>query len=215
MTSLQQEIKEAAAGGRGRALRASEVEALFKKWLPEGLKNCRVPEHCPAGTCIGRCSAEYWSNHDRVVASLMRRFAIELGEDPWLYYVTGAVHDLDYVRFPHDKPGSDPAYSHPIPITRELLRIGAPPLMSLAVLEHAPHLNLPPSSPLTHALIACGDSTTFAAAGAEIAWPHDLSSTFVEILNTAPHGTLVDPSINPKRIDRIFNSLRALTWHAS
>lgn len=211
MKALQQKLRDAVGVKIGSLPSGEAVSDLFEKWLPEDLLTCRTPGKCLLGVCVGRCSAGYWRNHDRVVAILMSRFANVLGEDPWLYYVTGAVHDLDYVVAPHDQTGADLTKAHPIPITLELMRMDFPPELCLAVLEHAPHLNLSPSSPLTHALVACGDSVTLATANLEIPWPPDLPRTLVEILNTAPRGQLHDPSVNLKRSHRVFSSLRALS----
>lgn len=209
--SLQQKLRNA-VGVRTGSLPGKEALAdLFEKWLPIDLINCRAPEQCSLGACVGRCSAGYWRNHDQVVATLMSKFAKVLGQDPWLYYVTGAVHDLDYVVAPHDRASAEMPKSHPLPITLELIRMNFPPLVCLAVLEHAPHLNLAPSSFLTHALVACGDSVTLAAANLNIRWPSDVPRTLVEILNTAPRGQLRDPSVNLNRSHRVFDSLRALS----
>jgi hypothetical protein len=207
---LQQNLRDAVGVRTGSLPEPQAVAELVEKWLPQDLTTCRAPEQCALGACVGRCSAAYWRNHSEIVATLMSRFAKVLGEDPWLYYVTGAVHDLDYVVAPHDRTGADLTKSHPLPITLELIRMDFPPQLCLAVLEHAPHLNLCPSSSLTHALVACGDSVTFAAADLEISWPSDLPRTLVEILNTAPRGRLHDPSINLNRSHRIFDSIRSL-----
>lgn len=211
MKLLQQKLREAVGIRTGSLPTKEAVADLFEKWLPIGLINCRAPDQCSFGACVGRCSASYWRNHDQVVATLMSKFAKVLGQDSWLYYVTGAVHDLDYVVAPHDRTSAELLKSHPLPITQELIRMNFPPLVCLAVLEHAPHLKLVPSSSLTHALVACGDSVTLAAANLEICWPTDLPRTLVEILNTAPRGQLHDPSVNLKRSHRIFDSLRSLS----
>jgi hypothetical protein len=143
----------------------------------------------------------------------MARFASVLREDPWLYRVTGCLYDIDYVMSPHDLPGADPVTSHPIPITRELILMSAPPALTLAVLEHAPRLNLTPTTPLSHSLIACGDAVTFAACDIPISWPADLPKPLIEILKTAPRGGVQDPMVNLGRANRVFDSLSALAWH--
>lgn len=214
MKSFQQKLRKAACVKTGHVPNKRTVEMLFNEWLPEGLYTCRSPQK-ECDHYLQRCSAEYWRNHNLVVGSLMSKFAELLGEDPWLYYVTGAVHDLDYVKFPHDRFHVDPANVHPLPITQELLKMNVSPLICLAVLEHAPHLNLIPSTNLTHALIACGDAVTFAAANVELKWANDLPSKLVQVLKTAPRGTLKDPSVKLERVNRVFDSLRSLKWHTN
>lgn len=214
MKSLQQKLKEAISNKIGHVPNKQTIDALFNRWLPDGLYSCRsLEKDCDHHR--RRCSAEYWRNHSMGVGSLMSKFAEHLGEDPWLYYVTGAVHDLDYVKFPHDRQGIDWAKSHPLPIALELIEMDVSPLICLAVLEHAPHLNLTPSSNLSYSLIACGDAVTFAAANAEINWTNDLPEKLVGVLKTAPRGNLQDNSVNIERANRIFDSLRALTWHTN
>jgi hypothetical protein len=210
--SFQQELRTSLGLHCGSLPDDGEIQALFDKWVPPDLITCRAPAECSSQeTCRRRCSARYWRKHCEVVGNLMKDFAKALGLDERLFYVTGAVHDLDYVIAPHDHPDAVLARSHPIPIARELIAMDFPPLVSLAVLEHAPHLQLEPSSQLTHALIACGDAVTFAAANMEICWPNDLPCTLVEILNTAPRNNLCDPTISLNRSQRIFAALRAIS----
>jgi putative nucleotidyltransferase with HDIG domain len=47
---------------------------------------------------------EYQVHHAKMVAAIMRRLAVELNEDPDLYWQTGILHDLDYYEFPNEHP---------------------------------------------------------------------------------------------------------------
>src|SRR5205809_5104943 len=88
--------------------------------------------------------------------------------------MAGLVHDLDYLRYPHDdgKPRTGRLFEiHPMVEVKRLEDIGAPAELLLALMEHAPHTGCKPSSPLSHALIAADNIATFRAVGKEMPLP--------------------------------------------
>ena len=115
----------------------------------------------------GRGDWEYWRDHGLSTGFLMRRMAVQWGGDQDLYDGVGRVHDLDYLRFPHDVPRKHvtEGVAHPMPLARAMRDLGVHPAVALAVLEHAPYLGLcdAPSSRLAATLSAAEDLTTIAA----------------------------------------------------
>lgn len=128
-----------------------------------------TPSSSSAGLAAanGRGDQLYWRDHGRATGALMRHMAWQWGGDPELYYRVGCVHDLDYLRFPHDAPqaGSETECAHPVPLARAMRDMGVDPAVTLAVLEHAAYLGLykKPSSRLSAALSAAEDLATIAA----------------------------------------------------
>lgn len=112
----------------------------------------------PITNCAFRCDRSYWHRHGQAVGELMARVAQQLGTDRELYRATGALHDLDYLAFPHDVPGpttdwnQSQAFVHPLPLALSLEALNAPADMILAILAHAPHTGVEPASLLGHAL---------------------------------------------------------------
>lgn len=127
----------------------------------------------PSRKCVGRAAQDgrgdqaYWIDHGRCTGALMRRMARRWGGDPELYYRVGFVHDLDYLRFPHDAGKWVPQdeNTHPVPLAFAMRELGVHPAVILAVLEHAPYLGLDaaPSSRLSAALSAAEDLVTMAS----------------------------------------------------
>ncbi len=115
----------------------------------------------------GRGDHDYWLDHGRSTGALMRRMAHRWGGNPELYYRVGFVHDLDYLRFPHDihQTKAEPEGAHPVPLARAMHELGVHPAVTLAVLEHAPYIGVSdaPSSRLSAALSAAEDLATIAA----------------------------------------------------
>jgi hypothetical protein len=115
----------------------------------------------------GRGAPDFWRDHGRCTGALMRRIARQWGGYPELYYRVGWVHDLDYLRFPHDDPrlGEETDCVHPVPLARAMHDAGVDAVVTLAVLEHAPYLGLSnhPSSRLSATLSAAEDLATLAA----------------------------------------------------
>lgn len=112
----------------------------------------------------GRGEQDYWYDHGAATGALMRYIAQRWGGDADLYDRVGHVHDLDYLRFPHDtrKNDSEAECVHPVPLARAMLELRVHPAVILAVLEHAPYLqlNLAPTSRLSAALSAAEDLAT-------------------------------------------------------
>lgn len=67
-------------------------------------------------------------HHCQMVAQAMEAYALQLGEDPELWYATGLLHDLDWEKYPDE---------HPMKAVAEFF--GEYPLeMKQAILAHAP-----------------------------------------------------------------------------
>ena len=208
---LQQELRVAPTAGT-LVPDAQTLDQLEAEWLPGNLVRCRVTPAC-MGPCQQhrRCETSYWRAHHRKVRTLLGQFAEVLGVDPIPYRVAGFVYDMDYLKFPHDLGDGPLTEAHPFPIVRALMRLKSPPLLSLAALEHAPHLALLASGPLSLALSACGDLVTLAAAKVDISWPTDLPQTWVASLNDVPCGGLQDHRVTVDRFHaRVLPALRDL-----
>ena len=54
----------------------------------------------------------YQRLHARMVATAMAGYALRLGEDPHLWFLTGLLHDLDFDRFPDTHPAEAHAYGY-------------------------------------------------------------------------------------------------------
>jgi predicted hydrolase (HD superfamily) len=85
-----------------------------------------------------------------------------------IWRVAGLLHDLDYLRAPHDGEDRGVHESHPVPLVMTLRNLGYPPALTLSILEHSPHLDLEPSSQMSAALIACDEAATLCAFGEDI-----------------------------------------------
>lgn len=140
---------------------------LFAKWLKrENLFVCQnLTSPCDVSCEGNRCSCRYWMEHCGLVARLMSAFAAARGLDDGLYHATGLLHDLDYPAAPHYPPGPAGDEGHPVPLVQDLVDLSVPPVLSLAVLEHSPHLGLQPSSRLSAVLIGCDEAATIHAFG--------------------------------------------------
>ena len=122
---------------------------------------CRFPSICShqqCANCSKRCSRYYWSAHGDSVGELMARLAARLNADEFLFRMTGLLHDLDYLDFPHDlkRPirgwKMQLEFVHPLPAALALDALDAPASMILAILAHSPHTGVPAYSILAHAL---------------------------------------------------------------
>lgn len=171
----------------GELVGDAALEELYGHWLPVGFHVCLGKEPAPCagpGLCRARCTSAYWREHSHDVARMMQRLAGELAADERLWYVTGRLHDLDYLKGPHHSCDVGSDRSHPVAIARQMLDFGMPVISVLAVLEHSPHLGLAPSSPLSHALIACDEHATMTADGRDPDYP-EVPEKLVACLQTA------------------------------
>jgi len=208
------EIRAEVARGRdafdGTLPDAETLERLFDEWLPEGFTQC-TNGGCETGplNCGNRCDATYWRGHCRDVAAMMRALARVLGQDEALFHSAGMVHDLDYLQFPHHLSAVDSEQAHPVSTVKILRHLGAPPVLSLAVLEHSPHTGIPASSPLSNALIACDEVATMTAAGETPKFPDDVPAVLLECL-TGASAVSITGFVRNDMLDRAVLALRLL-----
>lgn len=213
---LRDRLRKSVQPRDGVLPRGATLKSLQEKWLPTGAFVCRnQSQGCDPSSCNNRCNAAYWLSHCDVVASLMRNLAEVLDDDPDLYQAAGKVHDLDYVKAPHDLGCEEISKAHPVPLVKDLMAMGAPPLLSLAVLEHAPHLNLAPSSPLSEALIACDDAATLASTGYDLTNEARLPPEIINCLLATPRSTVSGKYRHgmPGRMVKAFKSLATRNYY--
>lgn len=193
-------------------------------WLPPTAGFCRRPdsEHCTqdAQSCTMRCSGAYWRGHGGTVSSLMGALAgatasthgRHVPSNAWidLHIITGHLHDLDYLAFPHDVPTPPARPGHPFPLAAQLFLDGAPALMALAVLEHSPSVTHWPSTALSHALVACDNVATFASAQVPFEFPPDILRNLPPSLTTVVTTFIRDKSTANKA--RHEEAVRSLRW---
>lgn len=144
-----------------------ELENLIENWVPPEIVVCQAMDEtgnrngCPGPeNCGRRCTADYWLGHGENVAESMGALAGSLGQDSRMWIVVGRIHDIDYPKYPHHDAAIDSEVAHPVGLASQLRELGAAPAVILAVLSHAPHLRLRPSSPLAWALVACDEHAT-------------------------------------------------------
>lgn len=212
---LREGLRKSAQPGEGTLPEGELLGKLRRKWLPAGAFVCRGQQKdCNPTSCGNRCSAEYWLSHSGVVASIMKNLAVLLGADTALYQAAGEVHDLDYVKAPHDLGSENLLGAHPVPLVLDLMKMGAPPVLSLAVLEHSPHLNFKPSSRLSEALIACDDAATLASTSYNLSVEVALPAEIIQSIPAAPTGTIRGKYRNgmPRRMSRAFTALKSKSY---
>lgn len=93
--------------------------------------------------------------HMLAVEAAMRAYAERFGEEPELWGIVGLLHDLDYERFPSAEAG------HPFRGVEALRAMGAPDVITRAVLSHADYSGVRRESLLEKALFACDELTGF------------------------------------------------------
>jgi putative nucleotidyltransferase with HDIG domain len=99
----------------------------------------------------GHVQDEYQRHHALMVATAMEGYAIQLGEDPLLWYLTGLLHDIDYEEHPD---------THPAPSLQWFKDWGYPDEMIHAVEAHAygyHGFTTLPETKLAAALVACDE----------------------------------------------------------
>lgn len=187
--SLQAEIERGDASSPGwerdadrwaANVLARDVHVCDQSTVPD----CGHPDPEHDGS---RCSTAYWRKHSVHVADSLQRLARELGEDPVLWALVGRLHDADYPAHPHHAPEVSPTDGHPMTLLRELERVGAPASVRLAVLEHAAHTDLEPSSQLSAALILADEHSTTTAYGGSLDLDEAGARRLVALLAPAPH----------------------------
>lgn len=120
---------------------------------------------------VGLSSADYWLEHGRFTGDLMAAFARGARRNEKLYRQMGRLHDLDYLKHPHNAKRSKEQV-HPMPLARFLMQREVPALYCAAIMEHAGYIGAGAefSSKLSAALSACDDLATYAAAVAPTEW---------------------------------------------
>jgi putative nucleotidyltransferase with HDIG domain len=111
-----------------------------------------IPAREEAGKLLGtHVQDEYQRLHALMVATAMEGYALSLGEDPDLWYVTGLLHDLDYEEHPE---------THPAPSLEWFKAWGYPDDFIHAVEAHAygyHDFKTLPRTRLAAALLACDE----------------------------------------------------------
>lgn len=148
----------------------------------ESVEGCGAPNTCPQ-----RCGDAYWLAHSRHVAQLMAAIAGVVGAPVEVWRTVGLAHDADYVRFPHHVPEVDAHQAHPFTVLDELAAVGTPPSVRLAILQHAAHVGLCPSSALAAALIVADEHSTMTALGMTPHYGEYQHHPVCRVLQPAPH----------------------------
>ena len=209
---LQNKLRERESNVKGKIPTHEELVKISDEWLPEGLVFCRAQTKCE-NTCTlqRRCESSYWKHHNKQVAELMSDFAKLISQDQSLFYATGFLHDIDYLKYPHDYEFYSLFDAHPFKAVKYLEELDINSSMLLAILEHSPHLNLEPSNLLSKSLLACDDIITFTSANIELNWDLKLPSSWVKLFNDLPRGHLQDSSVNIDRFySRVLPTLKSL-----
>jgi hypothetical protein len=109
---------------------------------------------------------DYWLEHARFTSDLMKAYAVRHNKNIVLYGQMGRIHDVDYLKHPHNSKESGDTAIHPVPAVVYLLERGVPPVISIAIMEHAGYIGAGKnySTQLSAALSACDDLATYAAA---------------------------------------------------
>jgi putative nucleotidyltransferase with HDIG domain len=98
-------------------------------------------------------SDEYQLLHSLMVALAMEAYALELGEDADLWFITGLLHDLDYEEFPDEHPMRSVHWLAEEDVSDELIH---------AIEAHAYSLTgVEPETDLAAALIAVDELSGF------------------------------------------------------
>ncbi|MGA9115958.1 MAG: HDIG domain-containing metalloprotein [Bacteroidota bacterium] len=102
-------------------------------------------------------ASESLRRHALAVEGALRAYAMELGEDPELWGVTGLLHDFDYEMHPR-------APDHPLKGSVILAERGVDGEIRQAILGHVPETGVPRSSRLAVMLYACDELCGFLVA---------------------------------------------------
>lgn len=129
-------------------------------------------------------SDDYQRLHALMVATAMEGYAVQMGEDPLLWFVTGLLHDIDYEQHPDTHPG---------PSLGWFMDWSYPPELIHAVEAHAygyHDFKTLPETKLAAALLACDE----------------ISGIFYAYrkMNPVPYGQMKASSIKKKFKDHGF-----------
>lgn len=171
---LQNELRDKIKKKAGEKYARGEIlEVLLNKFIKRVERQCRNGKNfTDVSSCGCRCNHRYWDEHGDITKSLMEEFANITKESVEIYGLAGKIHDLDYLMYPHDlKEGSciqNLSGCHPLPLVKFLIKLNVDPEISLAILEHAPHLKLENTTRLSIALSACEELATLLSFNNEI-----------------------------------------------
>lgn len=175
------------------------IAELIDEFMPDGTFNCRK-SNCSIQNCQSRCSYHYWNNHGLLTKELMELLAKKIGADAAVFGRTGFIHDIDYLRYPHDR--GDNKNAHPIPLVKKMIEKNIHPEICLAVLEHAPYLKLTNDkrSKLSYALTACEELATLLSVKNNSAYVSELSIEAKELAGSIYNNPkyLIDINIDLK-----------------
>lgn len=180
------------------------VSELIDEFMPEGTFNCRKLD-CNNKNCKSRCNYLYWYDHGQITKKLMESLAKQIDADEEVYGKTGLIHDLDYLKFPHDRKNKDKENQHPIPLVKKMKEKGIHPEICLAILAHSPHIQRSidiSSSRLSLSLIACEELATLLSVENNEKYYTKLSNeakNLVEISQIQPE-YLIDLTIDTPRV---------------
>lgn len=172
--ALVSQAKRDPLSGRIPGRHCTETRDMFDYWLKPDVFVCQMASSPCAELCghrENRCGSPYWRNHSAIVAGMLSNLAEDRGEPLDIcavWQAAGLLHDLDHLREPHYDPGHDEDENHPIPLVLTLQARDFPPVLTLAILEHAPHFDLGTSSRMSAALIACDEAATLVAIGEDL-----------------------------------------------
>jgi predicted hydrolase (HD superfamily) len=91
------------------------------------------------------------------VEGAMRAYAVQSGQDPERWGLTGLLHDFDYERWPNE--AHSPTEGHPSEGVRILRARGVPEDMLEAILGHATYCGVPRETPMAQTLFAVDELT--------------------------------------------------------
>lgn len=164
-----------------------EIDEIRDQWLPHHAFVCQYkkgedPCNLEAHACNRRCSATYWREHSEKVADMMVSIGSLLNQPLRLWKTAGLLHDLDYVKYPHHDERVSSEKSHPMGVCNFLSDRGAPPVLILGILSHAPHLCFRPESALGWALLACDEHSTMKGFNIEPAYKESVDKRLIRCL---------------------------------
>ncbi|OBP13119.1 hypothetical protein A5320_19930 [Rheinheimera sp. SA_1] len=189
--------------------RGEVLEVLLKKFATRVKRQCRNGKNLlHESSCGCRCNDRYWNEHGDITKALMEEFAKITKESVEIYGLAGKIHDLDYLMYPHDleigRGNQKLSGCHPLPLVKFLISLNVDPEISLAILEHAPHLKLENTTRLSIALSACEELATLISFNNEIVL-RGISDLAKKISCNVTPKVIVDSQIDGE--PRVFSSV--------